>query len=108
MGSCRRELLDHVIVLNESHLRRLVRDYLKYYHDDRIHDALQKETPTLRLVERRPSGTGKVMGAPRVGGLHHRLSLANRRLKCRLVQASAPLPCPSREVQIQKRQGIKI
>lgn len=72
VGSCRRELLDHVIVLNESHLRRLVRDYLEYYHDDRIHDALKKETPTLRVVERRPRGTAKVVSAPRVGGLHHR------------------------------------
>jgi transposase InsO family protein len=72
VGSCRRELLDHVIVLSESHLRRLVRDYLEYYHDDRIHDALKKETPTLRVVERRPNGTAKVVGAPRVGGLHHR------------------------------------
>jgi hypothetical protein len=71
VGSCRRELLDHVIVLNESHLRRLVRDYLEYYHDDRIHDGL-KETPTLRVVERRPRGTAKVVGMPRVGGLHHR------------------------------------
>jgi transposase InsO family protein len=72
VGSCRRELLDHVIVLNESHLRRLVRDYLRYYHDDRIHDALKKETPTPRVVERRPSATAKVVGMPRVGGLHHR------------------------------------
>jgi len=72
VGSCRRELLDHVIVLNESHLRRLVRDYLKYYHDDRIHDALKKETPNPRVVERRPSGTAKGVGIPRVGGLHHR------------------------------------
>ena len=72
VGSCRRELLDHVIVLNESHLRRLVRDYLKYCHDDRIHDALKKETPNPRVVERRPSGTAKGVGIPRVGGLHHR------------------------------------
>jgi len=72
VGSCRRELLDHVIVLSESHLRRLVRDYLEYYHDDRIHDALKKETPTLRVVEPRPRGTAKVVGMPRVGGLHHR------------------------------------
>jgi transposase InsO family protein len=72
VGSCRRELLDHVIVLNESHLRRLVRDYLEYYHDDRIHDALKKDTPTLRAVEPRPRGTAKVVGAARVGGLHHR------------------------------------
>ena len=69
VGSCRRELLDHV---SESHLRRLLRDYLEYYHDDRIHDALKKETPTLRPVERRPKGTAKVVGRPRVGGLHHR------------------------------------
>jgi len=72
VGSCRRELLDHVIVLNESHRRRLVRDYLEYYHEDRIHDALKKETPTFRVVEPRPSGTAKVVGVPRVGGLHHR------------------------------------
>jgi len=72
VGSCRRELLDHVIVLNESHLRRLVRDYLEYYHDDRIHDALRKETPTARVVERRPDATAKVVGVPQVGGSHHR------------------------------------
>ena len=72
VGSCRRELLDHVIVLSESHLRRLVRDYVEYYHDDRIHDALNKETPTLRVVEPRPRGTAKVVGMPRVGGLHRR------------------------------------
>jgi hypothetical protein len=61
VGSCRRELLDHVIVLNENHLRRLVRDYIRYYHEDRIHD---KDTP-----ERR----NRVLGASRlaspVGGL---------------------------------------
>jgi len=72
VGSCRRELLDHVIVLSESHLRRLIRDYLHYYHEDRIHDALKKETPTERPVERRQTATAKVVGAPRVGGLHHR------------------------------------
>jgi transposase InsO family protein len=72
VGSCRRELLDHMIVLNESHLRRLVRDYLEFYHDDRIHDALKKDTPTLRVAQCRPSGTAKVVSAPRVGGLHHR------------------------------------
>jgi putative transposase len=72
VGSCRRELLDRVIVPNESHLRRLVRDYIRYYHDDRIHDALKKETPGLRMVERRPRGTARVVSAPRVGGLHHR------------------------------------
>ena len=44
VASCRRDLLDHVIVLNEAHLRRLSRDYLCYYHADRTHDGLNKET----------------------------------------------------------------
>jgi transposase InsO family protein len=55
-------LLDHVIVLNEFHLRRLVRDYLEYYHEDRIHDALKKEAPTLRTkAERDRQGRGNAL-----------------------------------------------
>ncbi len=45
VGSCRREILDHIIALNEQHLRRLIRDYVNYYHQDRIHDSLDKDTP---------------------------------------------------------------
>ena len=70
--SCRSELLDHVIVFNEAHLRRLVREYLRYYHEDRIHDALHKDTPEPRLVEQRKSAQSRVVALPRVGGLHHR------------------------------------
>jgi putative transposase len=54
IGSCRRELLDHVIILNESHLRRLIRDYVSYYHEDRIHDSLEKDSPATRLVSCKP------------------------------------------------------
>jgi putative transposase len=72
VGSCRRELLDHVIALNESHVRRLVREYLQYYHEDRVHDALNKETPAGRVLERRQTNAARVVGVPRVGGLHHR------------------------------------
>ncbi len=72
MGSCRRELLDHVIVVNEGHLRRLVREYLGYYHADRSHDGLGKDTPDTRPVERREAGHCKVVALPRLGGLHHR------------------------------------
>ena len=43
VGSCRREILDHVIAWNEPHLRRLIRDYVKFYHNDRIHDSLNSE-----------------------------------------------------------------
>ena len=74
VGSCRRELLDHVIPLNEQHLRRLVRDYVVYYQEDRIHDALGKDTPNLRAIEKKPSAGATVISSPRLGGLHHRYS----------------------------------
>ena len=75
MGSCRRELLDHVIPLHEQHLRRLVRDYRAYYQEDRIHDALGKDTPNLRRpVEKKPSPKATVISSDRLGVLHHRYS----------------------------------
>jgi Integrase core domain len=55
VGSCRRELLDHIIALNERHLYRLIRAYVAYYHQDRIHDALGKDAPNRRAVEPKPS-----------------------------------------------------
>jgi hypothetical protein len=42
VGSCRREILDHVIVMNERHLLRLLREYASYHHQDRVHDSLSK------------------------------------------------------------------
>ena len=51
VGSCRRELLDHAIPPNEPHLRRLIGEYLKYHHEDRIHDSLDKDVPNHRPVE---------------------------------------------------------
>ena len=72
VGTCRRELLDQVIVLNEVHLRRLVHEYIRYYHEDRIHDSLDEDTPEPSTVERRKSAQSGVVAVPRVGGLHHR------------------------------------
>jgi hypothetical protein len=72
VGSCRRDLMDHVLVLNERHARRLLAEYLKYYHEDRTHYALAKEPPLRRPVLERPSSQSEVVGIPRVGGLHHR------------------------------------
>ena len=72
IGSCRRELLDHVIALSESHLRRLIREYVSYYHEDRIHDSLEKDTPNRRLVEMKSSTAALVSSVARLGGLHHR------------------------------------
>jgi transposase InsO family protein len=72
VGSCRRELLDHVIPLDEQHLRRLIRDYARYYHLDRTHDGLGKDTPDRRSIENNPGNGAEVISFPRVGGLHHR------------------------------------
>jgi hypothetical protein len=74
VGSCRREILDHVIALNERHLRRLIRDYVNYNHNDRIHDALEKDTPNRRPVEQKPTPEATVISNPRLGGLHDRYS----------------------------------
>ena len=77
IGCCRQELLDRVIVLDEAHLRRLLREYVAYHHEDRTHGGLGKETPARRAVERRPSTGAKVVGLPRLGGLHHRYGWRN-------------------------------
>jgi len=76
VGNCRRDLLDHVIVLNERHLRRLMKEYVRYYHDDRTHLALSKGTPGGRDAEKNPVAGQKVVAIPRRGGLHHRYNLA--------------------------------
>jgi putative transposase len=72
VGSARRELLDHIIPLNEHHLRRLGRDYLGYYHDDRTHIGLNKATPANRAIEQRSIRSTHISSAARIGGLHHR------------------------------------
>ena len=74
VGSIRRELMDHVIPLNEQHLRRLARQYLAYYHGDRTHIGLQKNTPGGRSIETRPIQASKLISQSRIGGLHHRYS----------------------------------
>jgi len=72
IGSCRRDLLDHVLIFNEAHLRRLVKDYICYYHTDRTHDGLEKDTPATRPVVLKPTESACSVSFPRVGGLHHR------------------------------------
>jgi putative transposase len=71
--SCRRDLLDHIIAVNERHLRRLLSDYVCYYHQDRTHLGLDKQTPGSRV---RSSNRGAVFSRPRLGGLHHRYDRA--------------------------------
>jgi len=70
IGSIRRECLNHVIVLGESHLRRIMRSYIAYYHGSRTHLSLCKDAPEPR-AKQAPEG-GPVIEIAEVGGLHHR------------------------------------
>jgi putative transposase len=69
-GSIRRECLDHVIVLGETHLKRILLSYFSYYHRARTHLSLEKDAPEPRDVH--PPAMGEVIELPQVGGLHHR------------------------------------
>jgi putative transposase len=71
--SCRRDLLDHVIAVNERHLRRLLSEYLRYYHEDRTHLGLEKGIPHGRT---RSTASSRVLSHDRLGGLHHRYDRA--------------------------------
>ena len=69
IGSIRRDCLDHVIVLNERHLKRILTGYFDYYHRWRTHLSLGMDSPASRSVQ--PPTLGKVAQFPEVGGLHH-------------------------------------
>jgi transposase InsO family protein len=120
VGSCRRDLLDHVIVLNERHLKWLMTEYVSYYHDDRTHLGLTKQTPVGRAIAVSTAISAKIISVPRIGGLHHRYT---SRLKdsynpasmlmsidptgvpttCLCVSTSS-LPSPSKQVPFQPRE----
>jgi transposase InsO family protein len=70
IGSIRRECLNHVLVLGQAHLRRILACYVDYYHHSRTHLALNKDAPEFRPIEF--SAAGKIVQRPEVGGLHHR------------------------------------
>jgi hypothetical protein len=72
VGTVRRELLDHVIVLDERHLRKWIESFVTYCNEDRTHIGVGKDSPYGRPVEQRPCVTSNVVNLPRVGGLHHR------------------------------------
>jgi transposase InsO family protein len=69
IGSIRRECLDHVIVLKEDHLRRILSSYCDYYHEARPHLSLERNSPVPRSVQ--PPAKGKVAAKAYLGGLHH-------------------------------------
>jgi transposase InsO family protein len=67
IGSIRRECVDHIIVLGEMHLRRILKSYARYYNETRTHLALDKDAPLSRTVKR----AGRILCRPILGGLHH-------------------------------------
>ncbi len=72
IGSIRREYLDHVIVLNEKHLQKILSSYFEYYNQDRTHCGLDKDVPIERLIQTKPFIDSKIIKLSRVGGLHNR------------------------------------
>ncbi len=70
IGSIRRDCLDHIIILNDRHLRRILKEYFAYYHESRTHLGLEKDTPVSRPMQKRDAGP--VASEPVLGGLHHR------------------------------------
>ena len=68
IGSVRRECIDHVIILGEAHLRRIMSRYASYYNQARTHRALGKDAPISRPVQ----PFGRIITEPMIAGLHHR------------------------------------
>jgi len=68
----RRDLLDHVIVIDERHLHRLLSEFVAYYHDDRTHLGLGNGTPSIRTATSKSDRDAELVGSPRIGGVHHR------------------------------------
>jgi putative transposase len=71
IGLIRRECLDHIIIFNERHLRRILSSYFQYHHDARTHLSLDKDCPRPRTVQP-PLRGNNIVAFPEVGGLHHR------------------------------------
>ena len=74
IGSIRRDCLDHVIIFNEAHLRRILAEYVRYYNESRTHSSLDSNSPIPREIE--PPSKGNIVAVSFLGGLHHRYTRA--------------------------------
>ncbi|HSH80684.1 MAG TPA: integrase core domain-containing protein, partial [Herpetosiphonaceae bacterium] len=72
LGSVRRECLDHLLVLGEAHLRRILQEYVRYFNQDRPHQGVQQRVPDEAVVcSPRAGREGRVWAVPVLGDLHH-------------------------------------
>jgi transposase InsO family protein len=101
IGSIRRECLDHVIILSERHLRRVLSSYFKYHHDARTHLSLNKDCPRPRRVQL-PSA-GNIVAFSEVGGLIITMSVEPREIGEAARSALFPPDCP--EFIFEQGQG---
>jgi len=92
VGSCRRDLLDHIVALNERHLKRLLSEYVRYHHEDRTHLGLGKGTPEGRI---RSQASGRVLSQERLGGLLHQEPprLGPTRVRVERTRLVSPVDC---------------
>jgi transposase InsO family protein len=72
IGSIRRECIDHMIILGEAHLRRILKSYADYYNRVRTHRSLNKDAPVSRRIQR----VGAIKSHAILGGLHHHYARA--------------------------------
>jgi transposase InsO family protein len=72
LGSVRRECLDHLFIVGEAHLRRVLRAYVTYFNEQRPHQSIAQQIPAPGQTTRSgPENTGRVVALPVLGGLHH-------------------------------------
>jgi hypothetical protein len=101
-GSIGRGLLDPIVVVAEEHVGRLLREYVDYDDDERVPTSIG-DAPNYRAVESQPSERAKVIGYPRVGGLHHRY---RRREAARSAQFWTSISSRTSQMNIENRQGV--
>jgi len=69
LGSVRRECLDHLLVLGEAHLRRILRAYVAYFNTERPHQGIGQQIPAPSTAS--AGNGGCIRAVPILGGLHH-------------------------------------
>ena len=71
MGSVRRECLDRMLILGESHLYRVIKEYVEYFNQTRPHQEVEQKIPEGNLSVREDERKGKIIAFPVLNGLHH-------------------------------------